>query len=183
MESTIFDNSAASWLIAMMSGSASGPSVLPVPKSAGIVEGAGSSSKEIMLDEQLTKAFQTGLRHSLDDPDHDAMSDLSRKMSVDYTCQSMVAAGLDSFAATVHFSLPFSAYLLVHTVAATLLLRGCKAFKTFIVDRYSLVDVFFQVFLHRRDWEAASRGLRAGWSEEWEYGGVFYFFQLVLVRN
>ena len=29
-----------------------------------------------MLDQQLMKAFQTGLRHSLDDPDHDAMSDL-----------------------------------------------------------------------------------------------------------
>ena len=29
-----------------------------------------------MLDQQLMTAFQTCLRHSLDDPDHDAMSDL-----------------------------------------------------------------------------------------------------------
>ena len=63
------DNSAASGL--------PGPSVLTVPKSAGILEGAGTSfEEETMLDQQLTKAFQTGLRHSLDDPDHDAMSDL-----------------------------------------------------------------------------------------------------------
>ena len=59
VESTIFDNRSlrvwSSWL--------------PVPKSAGIVE-------EIMLDLQLTKAFQTGLHHSLDDPYRDAMSDL-----------------------------------------------------------------------------------------------------------
>ena len=47
-------------------------SVLPVPKSAGIVAGT-SFKEEMMLDQQLTKAFQTGLRHSLDDPDHDAM--------------------------------------------------------------------------------------------------------------
>ena len=31
---------------------------------------------EMMLDQQLMTAFQAGLRHSLDDPDHDAMSDL-----------------------------------------------------------------------------------------------------------
>ena len=35
-----------------------------------------SFEDEIMLDQQLTKAFQTGLRHSLDDPDHDVTSDL-----------------------------------------------------------------------------------------------------------
>ena len=63
VESTNFDNSAASGLTGMLSGSVSGPSVL-------------SFGEEIMLDQQLTKAFQTGLRHSLDDPDHDAMSDL-----------------------------------------------------------------------------------------------------------
>ena len=44
-----------------------------------------------MLDQQLTKAFQTVLRHSLDDPDHDAMSDLQKKVggihvSVDSRC-------------------------------------------------------------------------------------------------
>ena len=61
----------------MTSGSSSGSAVLPVTKSARIVEGAGPSfQEEIMLDQQLTKAFPTGLRHSLDDPDHDAMSDL-----------------------------------------------------------------------------------------------------------
>ena len=56
----------------------SGPSVLPVPMSAGIVEGAGTSffEEEIMLDQQLMKTFQTGLRHSMDDRDHHAMSDL-----------------------------------------------------------------------------------------------------------
>ena len=42
---------------------------------------------------------------------------------------------------------------------------------------------FFQFFLHLRDWEAAFRGLRVEWSEEWEYGGVFLVFHLVLVRN
>ena len=76
VESTIFDNSAASGLTGMLSGSASGPFVLPAPKSAGIVEGAGTSGEEeIMLDQQLTKAFETGLRHSLDDPDRDTISD------------------------------------------------------------------------------------------------------------
>ena len=44
-----------------------------VPKPAGIVEGGES------FDQQLTTAFPTGLRHSLDDSDHDAMSDLSEK--------------------------------------------------------------------------------------------------------
>ena len=48
---------------------------LSVPKSAGIVEGEETSFKdEVMLDQQLMTAFQAGLRHSLDDPDHDAMS-------------------------------------------------------------------------------------------------------------
>ena len=69
------DNSAASGLTGMLSGYAFGPSVLPVPKSAGIVEGAGTSFKEeIMFDQQLVRAFHTGLRHSLDDSDHDAVS-------------------------------------------------------------------------------------------------------------
>ena len=80
-----------------------------------------------MLDQQLTKAFQTGLRHSVNDPDHDAMSD--KKKKVGYTCQSMVAAELDPFAATVHFSLPLSAYLFVHTVAATIV-KGIQGFQT-----------------------------------------------------
>ena len=51
-----------------------------VPKPAVIVEGVETSLKAaIMLDQQLTTAFQTGLRHSLDDSDHDAMPDLSGK--------------------------------------------------------------------------------------------------------
>ena len=66
---TIFDNGAASGVTGMLSGYAFGPPVLPVPKSAGMVE-------DLMLDQQLTKAFHIGLCHSLDDPDHDAMSDL-----------------------------------------------------------------------------------------------------------
>ena len=75
-EHLVFLTSAASGSLAMTSGSSSGPSVLPVPKSAGIVEGAETSFKEeIVLDQQLTKAFQTGLRRSFDDPDHDTMSD------------------------------------------------------------------------------------------------------------
>ena len=160
VKSTIFDNS-ASGLTGMPSGSSSGPSVLPVPKSAGIVEGAETSFKdEMMLSQQLTKAFQTGLRHSLDDPDHDAMSDLS-KMWVEYTCQSMVAAELDSYAATVHFSLPFSAYLLVQTVAA-FFVRGMQSFQQFLVDRYSLVDAFSPGFLHLRDWEGSISRIASG---------------------
>ena len=76
----VFDNSAASGLLGMTSGSSAGPSVLPVPKSAGIVERAGTSfEEETTLDQQLMKAFQTGLRHSLDDPDHDAMSRFAKK--------------------------------------------------------------------------------------------------------
>ena len=94
----------------------------------------------------------------------------------------MVAAELDSFAATVHFSLPVSAYLFVQTVAATFLKRE-QGFQQSIVDRYFLVDAFFPGLSHLRNWEAASRGLRVEWSEEWEYGGVFLVFQLVLVRN
>ena len=59
-----------------------------------------------MLDQQLTTAFQTGLRHSLDDSDHDAMSDLSENevgspQSLD---ESLVAAGMNSFAASGHVS-------------------------------------------------------------------------------
>ena len=47
---------------------------------AGIVEGVETSLEAaIMLDQQLTTAFWTGLRHSMDDSDHDAMSDLSEK--------------------------------------------------------------------------------------------------------
>ena len=38
-----------------------------------------SLTAAMMLDQQLTTAFQTGLRHSLDDSDHDALSDLSEK--------------------------------------------------------------------------------------------------------
>ena len=48
-----------------------------VAKPSGIVE--TSLKDEIMLDQQLTTAFQTGLRHSLDDSDHDAVSALSEK--------------------------------------------------------------------------------------------------------
>ena len=58
----------------------SGPSSSVVPTPAGIVEGVETSLKAaIMLDQQPTTAFQTGLRHSLNDSDHDAMSDLSEK--------------------------------------------------------------------------------------------------------
>ena len=46
-----------------------------------------------MLDQQFTKAFQTGLRRLLDDLDHHAMYDCKKKC-VEYTCQSMVAAEL-----------------------------------------------------------------------------------------
>ena len=47
------------------------------PKPAGILDGVGTTLRAaMMLDQQLTTAFQTGLRHSLDDSDHDAMSDL-----------------------------------------------------------------------------------------------------------
>ena len=93
MESTIFGKSAASGLTGMLRGSASGPSVLPVPKSAGILECAGTSffKDEIMLDQELTKAFQTGLRHSLDDPEQDASQVREEKLggihvSVDGRC-------------------------------------------------------------------------------------------------
>ena len=95
-ESPSLGNSAATVFSGMPSGSSSGQQtsgesgieastslgssaspVLSVPKSAGIVEGVEISSKdEMMLDQQLMTAFQAGLRHSLDDPDHDAMSDL-----------------------------------------------------------------------------------------------------------
>ena len=51
-----------------------------VPKPAGIVEGVETSLEAaLMLDHQLTTACQTGLRQSLDDSDHNAMSNLSEK--------------------------------------------------------------------------------------------------------
>ena len=44
----------------------------------GNVEGVGTSLRaEMILDQQLNVAVQKGHRHSLDDPDHDAMCDLS----------------------------------------------------------------------------------------------------------
>ena len=47
-------------------------------KPAGNVEVVGTSLRAaMMLDQQLNAAFQTGLRHSLDDSDHDATLDLS----------------------------------------------------------------------------------------------------------
>ena len=53
------------------------------PTLAGNVDGVETSlGAAMMLDQQLTTAFQTGLRHSLDDSDHDAMSDLSGKRSL-----------------------------------------------------------------------------------------------------
>ena len=49
-------------------------------KPAGIVGGMETSLKAAtMLDQQLTTACQTGLRHPLHDSDHDSMSDLSGK--------------------------------------------------------------------------------------------------------
>ena len=66
-----------SGLIASPSLGNSVSSVSSVPKPDGIVE--TSLKDEIRLDQQLTTAFQTGLRHSLDDSDHDAMSVLSEK--------------------------------------------------------------------------------------------------------
>ena len=48
------------------------------PQTAGNVEVVVTSLRaEMILDQQLSAAFQTGLRHSLDDSDHDAMFDLS----------------------------------------------------------------------------------------------------------
>ena len=47
-------------------------------KPAGNVEVVGTSLRAaMMLDQQLNAAVQTGLRHSLDDSDHDATFDLS----------------------------------------------------------------------------------------------------------
>ena len=47
------------------------------PKPPGILDGVGTTLRTaMMLDQQLTTAFQTRPRHSLDDSDHDAMSDL-----------------------------------------------------------------------------------------------------------
>ena len=77
-----------------------------------------------MLDQQLTKTFQTGLRRSLDDLDHDAMSDLSKK------CGWNTRVNRWSLLSWTHLRLPFSACLLVQTVAAT----------------FCLVDALFQVF-------------------------------------
>ena len=55
--------------------SAFGSSVEAMP--AGNVEVVGTSLRAaMMLDQQLNAAVQTGLRHSLDDSDHDAMFDL-----------------------------------------------------------------------------------------------------------
>ena len=69
-----------SCLIASPSLGNSVSSLSVVPKPAGIVEGVETFLKAaIMVDQQLTTAFPTGLRHSLDDSDHDAMSDLSEK--------------------------------------------------------------------------------------------------------
>ena len=43
-----------------------------------LFQGVGTSLRAaMMLDQQLNAAFQTGLRHSLDDSDHDATFDLS----------------------------------------------------------------------------------------------------------
>ena len=78
-----------------------------VPKPAGIVEFAETSLEAaIILDKQLTTAFQTRLRHSLDDSDHDAMSDRSGNdvgspLSPD---ESLVAAEMNSLAASAHVS-------------------------------------------------------------------------------
>ena len=47
-------------------------------KPAGNVEVVGTSLRAAMMfDQQLNAAVQTGLRHSLDDSDHDATFDLS----------------------------------------------------------------------------------------------------------
>ena len=52
------------------------------PKPAGIWDGVGTTLRTaMMLDQQLTTAFQTRPRHSLDDSDHDAMSDLQEVKS------------------------------------------------------------------------------------------------------
>ena len=73
--SGIFDNSAASGLTGMLSISASGPSVLQCQSQLEWWRVRRLPLKEeIMLDQQLVKAFQMGLRHSLDDYDHDAVS-------------------------------------------------------------------------------------------------------------
>ena len=56
---------------------------------------------------------------------------ICEKMWVEYTSQSMVAVDLDSSAATVHLSLPFSAYLLFQAEAVTFLIRDCKTFKIY----------------------------------------------------
>ena len=124
--SSTLDNSAASGLPGMLSGSASGPSVLPVPKSAGIVEGSETSFRE-----------ETGLRHSLDDPDHDVMSDFEK---IRNTCVSRW-----SLLSWTHLPLRYTSVL--HFLLSPGPSRGCtffdkgrQGFQTIIVDRYSLLD-------------------------------------------
>ena len=47
------------------------------PKPPAVLDGVGTTLRTaMMLDQQLTTAFQTRPRHSLDDSDHDAMPDL-----------------------------------------------------------------------------------------------------------
>ena len=54
------------------------PGASAEPRTAGNVEVVETSLRaEMILDQQLSVAFQTGRRHSLDDSDHDAMFDLS----------------------------------------------------------------------------------------------------------
>ena len=56
----------------------SAPGASAEPKTAGNVEVVGTSLRaEMILDQQLSVAFQTGRRHSLDESGHDAMFDLS----------------------------------------------------------------------------------------------------------
>ena len=56
----------------------SAPGASAGPKTAGNVEVVGTSLRaEMILDQQLSVAFQTGLGHSLDDSDHDVTFDLS----------------------------------------------------------------------------------------------------------
>ena len=56
----------------------SAPGSAAASKTAGDVDVVGTSLRaEMRLDQQLSEAFQAGLRHLLDDADHDAMFDLS----------------------------------------------------------------------------------------------------------
>ena len=64
-------------------------------KPAGNVEGVGTSLRAaMMLDQQLNAAFQTGLRHSLDESDHDAMFDLSETKRDYPECVSLLLTTL-----------------------------------------------------------------------------------------